>query len=235
MVEMTVLAVCAQVGGLRRYNRHGQALCGLDPASGTHLLTETTTTDCPSEMSRASRLFNNIFHHDSNTPSDSESAAEGEETTPTERDFEPRVGTPRRVRNAVNPKTVPWNAPIRPQDIDKIIRGFQPREMEERWRIYSEDVFDPVGQGRVTGVKVSLIRSWTSFKIFELDVTLSDEVDADGVPVAAWVTNLTYETNKEDVQSENVNRAQREAGDVCRWVLGVDISPEVSEGNGGAI
>ena len=221
-------------------------------------------------MSRASRLFSHLFHHDSNVPSDAESAAEGDETTPTEvvdspvppvsttnaqnltphqtnsllhwvtygiaseRHFEPRVGTSKWTRTFIKPKTVPWNASIRPQDIDKIIRGFRPREMEERWLIYSKDVFDPEGRGRVMGVKVSLDRSWTCHKIFELDVKLSDEVDVDGVPVAAWVTNLTYETNKEAVRSANADWAQSEAANVCRWVLGVEISPEVSEG-GGAI
>jgi len=146
-----------------------------------------------------------------------------------DRGFEPRVGASRWTKEFITPKTVPWNASIRPQDIDKLIRGFQPREMEERWRIYSQDVFDPVRRGRVTGIQVSLHRSWTGHKIFELGVKFSEDLDADGVPTAAWVTGLTYEKDKEAVRSANAGWAQSEAANVCRWVLGVEILAEVSE------
>ena len=118
------------------------------------------------------------------------------------------------------PKSIPWSMDVTQDHIEKLIRGFAPRKLEEKWFIYSEDVYE---DERVSRLKVSMSLTWEGDRIFELDVAFSDETDASGVPVSAKIVALTYETQKKIVDSADDDWAKSQAQEICSWVLGVAL------------
>jgi len=203
-------------------------------------------TNHPLAMEKGSKLFKRVFHRSSASRSTATaSTAQDDTSTDTAAvtggstlvadiahfanygvtgDRDPNV---RRVKASdwtvkvfAKPKTVPWSMNVSKDDIAKLIRGFEPNQMEEKWFVYSEDVYE---NRRVSGLKVIMVRSWTGIRMFELDVVLSDETDESGVPVSAKVVKLTYETHKKSVDGADEDWAKSESQEVCSWVLGVTL------------
>ena len=200
----------------------------------------------PLAMELGSKLFKRVFHRSSPpTPKatllDTMDDTNTDATTPTE-DNTLVAGTMHFASFGVNgdsdrsvhrvsasgwtvkvfgkPKTIPWLMNVSKDGIVKLIRGFEPNQMEEKWLVYSEDVRD---NGRVSGLKVTMMPRWSGRRMFELAVVFSEESDANGEPVAAKVVKLTYETHKKYVDGGDDDWAKSETQEVCNWVLGVTL------------
>ena len=66
-----------------------------------------------------------------------------------------------------DPATAPWDVPLGRADLEKLIIGFCPQEMEHKWLCCSDD---PDGQGNIV---VHMYRSWTGQEQFTLQVAVS--------------------------------------------------------------
>jgi hypothetical protein len=121
-----------------------------------------------------------------------------------------------------SPQSAPWNIALQPDQLEKLLLGFRPREMEDKWFVYAEGL-DGYGVGNGNAV-VRFYRSWTGFLVAEVEVVVGrGGREKKG---EARVVGIKWE------ESENVVRGQRErdakgtAREVCRWVLGVDLGTD---------
>lgn len=107
--------------------------------------------------------------------------------------------------------TVTWDIFLAPEQVYKLVMGFSPREMEDKWFIYSEG---PDGSGKL---KVHFHRSWTGMKIAELFVVVDLKGEGAGKVVGIkW--NGSDQTNW-----MNEEEAKYMISTTCAWVLGVNF------------
>lgn len=130
----------------------------------------------------------------------------------------------------LKPVSLPWDVPVHQDDVHRMIQGFIPKEMEDKWFIWSEDiqVLDREGE-TVPGLRVFFVRSWTGLTVLELEVAFSRELDEAGRPRSTRVTKLTYETSKKSVNGVNEDWAKETARETCAWVLRVRLGQEGAE------
>lgn len=110
--------------------------------------------------------------------------------------------------------------PLQAEQLQKLLLGFKPREMEDKWFVYSEGADD----GRLV---VRFYRSWTGFEIAEMDVMVGngENGSAEGV---ARITGITWEESEDVMKEQREDDAKETVREVCRWVLGVEL-PEESD------
>ncbi|KAH8649187.1 hypothetical protein BX600DRAFT_474731 [Xylariales sp. PMI_506] len=115
------------------------------------------------------------------------------------------------------PVTITWDVPVPRAEVMKIINGFAPTEMEDKWFVYSDG---PDSEGKFT---IHLHRSWTGIKIvaFKLQIPVGD----DGKPKEedAKIYELTWESDKELWGTPYEEEAKSTALGVCNWVLHVEL------------
>jgi hypothetical protein len=117
--------------------------------------------------------------------------------------------------------------------------GFKPREMEDKWFVYCEDLNDDVGDIGKGGemerrLRVCMCRSWTGKRIVEVEILVwrmrEDDVEKEKRGTGDWegkIIGLTwddiYDGRTKEECEENAKSRVRE---VCRWVLGVKLSDD---------
>ncbi|MCJ1251614.1 hypothetical protein MMC30_008849 [Trapelia coarctata] len=119
-----------------------------------------------------------------------------------------------------NPVSAPWNVAIPPGELPKILNGFRPREMEDKWIVYTDG---PDAEGRAV---VHFHRSWTGYKFVELEIEVDREAGVSGGEVegSARIVKIVFEPHEDlDGRTEEAKRTARE---VCRWVLNVELPDE---------
>ncbi|PHH88346.1 hypothetical protein CDD83_7644 [Cordyceps sp. RAO-2017] len=116
------------------------------------------------------------------------------------------------------PATAAWKVRVSPPSVAKLLHGFCPEQMEDKWFCYADG---PDAHGNVA---VHLCRSWTGAErsVLKLRVGLDAAGAVDG-GAAADITHITWEA--QDGQAEA--QAKEEAGRVCAAILGCD---ELREG-----
>lgn len=108
-------------------------------------------------------------------------------------------------------RTVSWNVFLTPEQVYRLVMGFCPQEMEDKWFIYSE------GPDQSGKLKVHFHRSWTGLKIAELFVVIDLKGEGAGKIVGIkW--NGTEQTNGMDEEE-----AKYMVSTTCSWVLGVSL------------
>lgn len=108
-------------------------------------------------------------------------------------------------------RTVAWNVFLTPEQVYRLVMGFAPQEMEDKWFIYAEG---PDMSGKL---KLHFHRSWTGMKIAELFVVIDIKGEGAGKIVGIkW--NGTDQTNGMDEEE-----AKYMVSTTCSWVLGVDL------------
>jgi hypothetical protein len=113
------------------------------------------------------------------------------------------------------PLTSAWDVPIEPEHLRKLIIGFQPQVMEDKWFIYSEG---PDAEGRLF---VNMHRSWTGLKVFQLELRAGEKGQQQQPPTC--IVAITWESSPKNITIENEAEAKSFAADVCRWVLGTSV------------
>ncbi|KAF2668605.1 hypothetical protein BT63DRAFT_456247 [Microthyrium microscopicum] len=123
-------------------------------------------------------------------------------------------------------KTEPMEKPIRsllsisiPQDrISAILQGSAPESMAQKWYIYSTG---PTIQGLAT---LFMFRSWTGLAVAE--ITISIPVDGAGKTMDgdSKMTEIRWESSYDRVGQQTEESAKETVLEVCKWVLGVDLS-----------
>jgi len=108
--------------------------------------------------------------------------------------------------------SAPWNVPIPAGGLPKLLNGFRPREMEDKWIIYTEG---PDGEGRAV---MHFHRSWTGYKVAEVEIEIDGGGDGGGGEGVGRIVRIVFEPH-EDLEG----RTKRTVREVCRWVSNVQI------------
>ncbi|KAM7187496.1 hypothetical protein V8F20_010945 [Naviculisporaceae sp. PSN 640] len=114
------------------------------------------------------------------------------------------------------PKTVQWDRLVPFTALPKLLNGFEPAEMEDKWFIYADG---PDAQGNV---QVHMHRSWTGHKIVELKIQVPLNDAGEVKEEDAKITELIWESNKKNF-SGSEEEAKETAQEVCHWVLDVEL------------
>jgi hypothetical protein len=115
------------------------------------------------------------------------------------------------------PVTSTCNIPIPHTDLPKLINGFVPREMEDKWFIYADG---PDTQGIAV---VHMFRSWTGYKMAELKIKAPLDEDGEFVEEDSKITEITWESNQERYRGQTEEAAEVMVREVCNWVLDVKL------------
>lgn len=110
-----------------------------------------------------------------------------------------------------DPATTLWELPISDTDYEKLMKGFSPQSLDDKWSIYAVDLDD----GRTT--KVTIGRGWRWYRHYLLHVTRrSDD--------SGWmIESMTWEQNKGDVIFISEEQGKKEAIILCRIILKCEI------------
>ena len=125
------------------------------------------------------------------------------------------------------PHSTLWNATVAAADVPTLLRGFTPRDMDDKWVVYI-DRPDPEGMPDGEGVAtVHIHRSWTGIKWAELKVIVA--LDESGKPAEkdAVVRQITWEAGSHlhGVESgSNEEDAKTVAKNVSWYVMGFRLN-----------
>ncbi|KAF4822963.1 hypothetical protein CGCTS75_v010470 [Colletotrichum tropicale] len=123
-----------------------------------------------------------------------------------------------------HPATAAWDLSLSDRDTDKLLHGYQPAAMEDRWMCRSDG---PDEQGNIV---VHVYRSWTGNEQFQMKVTASSlqETALRGSEAKksgendAEITEITWDTGSGDTQMSEED-AKILATTICRRVLGCEL------------
>ncbi|MCJ1382908.1 hypothetical protein MMC17_006021 [Xylographa soralifera] len=119
------------------------------------------------------------------------------------------------------PITSVWKVHIEPSQLAKLLNGFLPCEMEDKWFVYTDGP-DPDGH-----IIVHFHRSWTGKKVAELAIETGGGSGEDVPDRSTQMTGITWESSKEKIQGgQDEQTAKRTVREVCRWVLDLELPNE---------
>lgn len=106
-----------------------------------------------------------------------------------------------------DPQSAPWSLDISSSDVSKLLRGFQPEEMEQRWTCETDG---PDSQGEIV---VHFCRSWTGDEQYRIKA--KSETGGDK---GAKVVEITWNKGNE-YTGEDENQAKKAVVNLCRGLL----------------
>lgn len=110
-----------------------------------------------------------------------------------------------------NPSRAQWNQPLSHSDYTKMLRGFTPADMDDRWMIITDT---PDKQGNTV---VHVYRSWTSIENFSLTILAGDLEKTEG---KAWAAIVEIAWDKHPGGQEVTEEEIKElASGLCRGLL----------------
>jgi hypothetical protein len=115
------------------------------------------------------------------------------------------------------PITSAWGIKVPHTELRKLLNGFSPRAMEDKWFLYADG---PDAQGNVV---LHMFRSWTGHKMAELKIKMPVGEDGECEEEDAKVTEITWESNPERYNGQTEEGAKIMAKEVCNWVLDVTL------------
>ena len=129
-----------------------------------------------------------------------------------------------RFNPLTQPVTVPWNVPVTKSDHDKLLAGYIPQMMEDRWVVYATP---PCAQNKNTTIHIC--RSWTSVEQIRL-VLAPKKANSEG---EEWgkIGEISWETKEghtwimgENGDGEDTERqAKGWALGMCRGLCGCEL------------
>ncbi|KAI9866166.1 MAG: hypothetical protein M1813_001727 [Trichoglossum hirsutum] len=116
-----------------------------------------------------------------------------------------------------------WHLPVPPFQLGKLLNGFYPLEMEDKWYIYADG---PDSSGRAM---LHMHRSWTGQKNIELEIQTTGDEEEEAEAWSAKIVAVSWETDEELVKCPSEEMAKYEALEACNWCLGVKLVDEIAE------
>ncbi|PHH83231.1 hypothetical protein CDD82_2842 [Ophiocordyceps australis] len=136
----------------------------------------------------------------------------------------PPIRSPTRIRAQAShwehthiqlPLTAPWDAEIPPSNVPRLLNGFIPRDMDDKWFIYAEDV-DAQGD-----VLVRFCRSWTGIERLVLKVRVElDDKGGVNEDAGAKVTQMTWDGGEWNPGEDAVKEMAIQA---CEYILECEL------------
>ncbi|KAI1264520.1 hypothetical protein F5Y18DRAFT_428149 [Xylariaceae sp. FL1019] len=115
------------------------------------------------------------------------------------------------------PKTAGWDASIPASQLIRLLNGFSPSQMEDKWFVYAEG---PDERGEVV---VHMHRSWTGYENIRLKVNVPLDAEGNVKAEDGRIREIVWETDEERYSGVDEMEAKRTAEGVCEWVLGVEL------------
>ncbi|PVH98710.1 hypothetical protein DM02DRAFT_30481 [Periconia macrospinosa] len=110
-----------------------------------------------------------------------------------------------------NTATAQWGRSLTHSDYSKILKGFGPQDMDDRWGIQTDT---PDAQGNTVAY---LYRSWGSVVQFSLTITAGD---ADNTETKDWAKIVTISWNEQPgYQKVTEEEAKESSVNLCRGLL----------------
>lgn len=131
------------------------------------------------------------------------------------------------MKRIEKPKSMPWQARLSGEDMTKLLKGFSPSEMEQKWVIAASG---PDNKGIIN---VHLCRSWTGIEIYTVRVrvlTGEDGKPGDAEENGGEVFEIVYETSNK-FNNTCDGEVEDMAVGLCRGFLDVELGkgPESPE------
>ena len=132
---------------------------------------------------------------------------------------EKRVTAPEWTTAPFNsPKRSAWVVPIPSDQLTKLLNGFRPSAMEDKWFVYADG---PDAEGHAA---LHMYRSWTGYEMIKLDIEVADEEKKGAGAGKTQITAITWESDEEKIKNPSEKLAKEMALEVCNWVLGVKFT-----------
>lgn len=132
----------------------------------------------------------------------------------------PAIGLDQNITAMKNPTTSSWNITISRNDVEKLLRGFKPAAMEDRWMCRAGA---PDARGDFV---VHVHRSWTGDEVLRMNVVLAvpdgDKALAQTDECQATITDVTWDRGDGSFLTTE-SEAKDLATGLCRGVLGCDL------------
>jgi hypothetical protein len=113
------------------------------------------------------------------------------------------------------PVETTWDQAVPRTEVPKIINGFKPGAMEDKWFVYSDG---PDANGKVA---MYMYRSWTGYKLFEVEMQIEMNEEFEPADKDAKFTKIVYETDETKFRNAGAGSAKDMVNKVCNWCLGV--------------
>jgi hypothetical protein len=114
-------------------------------------------------------------------------------------------------------KTALWDQSIPYSELPKVLLGFQPKEMEDKWFVYTDGP-DAQGNGAM-----HMHRSWTGHKIVEAKFLVKMTDDGKVKEEDVHFTDITWESSGSITNEMNEERAKQTAKQVCNWCMDIKL------------
>ncbi|KAM3087027.1 hypothetical protein ACMFMF_000959 [Clarireedia jacksonii] len=115
-----------------------------------------------------------------------------------------------------NPVTAQWGYPLTHSDYNKMLKGFTPRDMDDKWVVATDT---PDAQGNTI---VRICRSWTATEQFLLTIAARNSNEAE---TKHWATIVKISWNKKPGALEVTEEdAIESAVNLCKGLLGSDTT-----------
>ncbi|KAF2639442.1 hypothetical protein P280DRAFT_470117 [Massarina eburnea CBS 473.64] len=114
-----------------------------------------------------------------------------------------------------NPVTAEWGRTITHNDYNKMLKGFMPQDMDEKWMIATDT---PGAQGNTV---VHICRSWTSKEQYALTISAGNPNDTDAKD---WGKIVKISWNDKFMgMFISEEEAKKEAVGFCKWLLRCEL------------
>ncbi|KAF2449074.1 hypothetical protein P171DRAFT_470654 [Karstenula rhodostoma CBS 690.94] len=113
------------------------------------------------------------------------------------------------------PASAEWGLAVKRADYEKLLEGFRPRDMDDKWLCITDD---PDAQGNTT---VHWYRSWSNTEQFAVTVEVGNSTQAEGNEWAK-LKKITWEkvVGSLDVP---VEEAKESVANLCRIFMGCEL------------
>ena len=118
-----------------------------------------------------------------------------------------------------------WRIPLSTAHLLRLIHGFRPVEMEDKWFIYADG---PDVRGDAT---LHFHRGWTGDKVAQLEIKVSWGDDGAAEEWTGEIVELVMEGEVEEAADDDTveEMTKFQVLEACRWVLGVQLVDEIKE------
>lgn len=132
--------------------------------------------------------------------------------------------------------TASWGVRISDADFEKLKAGFQPRDMDDKWRVIATDDADPEGGSLITStttststsitgstMSVHFSRSWTGMVLYVLAVKPPRDRDGGAsatIDAITWARDRSGQSQMIHTQEE---KAKQQVALLCRGLLGCEL------------